>query len=91
MGQTNLLCDYKQSDSHSDYRQRLKVNNIVASEINKYERSNKGDGSGDLRLKETIYRGRQGISLITELTNGLWGIADVKGAAEAINTLRTAN
>lgn len=70
-------------------RTRFRINAVVASEISDYEREDKGDGSGDIRLKTTLSRGRNGVTRSTEFADGLWGVDDVKGAADAIQALRS--
>ena len=65
-----------------------KVNAIVAGDITDYERTDKGDGTGSIRLRKTVSETRKGTNVSVEFTDGLWGIADVKGAAEALAALR---
>lgn len=70
---------------------RMRVNSITADAISDYERIDRGDGRGDIRLKKTVSRGHRGaIHFATEFDDGLWGVEDVKGAADAITALRTA-
>jgi hypothetical protein len=66
-----------------------KVISIAPGEITDYERTDKGDGSGSIRLRKTISESSEGTSSSVEFADGLWGIADVKGAADAIAALQT--
>ncbi len=65
------------------------VNPITAEEMADYQRIDAGNGTGSIRLKTTVRRNSEGTSTTTEVTDGLWGIHDVRGAAEAIAKLRT--
>ena len=65
-----------------------KVNAVFADQINDYERADKGDGSGSIRLKKTIINSGRGTRSSVGFADGLWGIADVKGAADAIIALQ---
>lgn len=68
----------------------FKVTSITPSEMTDYEREDKVDGTGSIRLRKTISHDREGPSSSVEPTDGLWGVADVKGASEAIARLRAA-
>ncbi len=65
------------------------VRTIFADKINDYERTDNGDGSGSIRLKKTIINSGRGTRSSVVFADGLWGIADVKGAADAITALQT--
>ena len=65
------------------------VNSIVPEQITDFERTDRGDGSGNIKLRTTVSQTRRGSSSSVEFTDGLWGVADVKGAADAITALRT--
>lgn len=68
---------------------KIKVTSLVGSDITYYHRSDKGNGDGNLRLRRTIRSSGSGrLSKSIQFTDGLWGIADVKGAAEAITVVR---
>lgn len=67
-----------------------KVNSIVAGEISDYERTDKSDSSGSIRLRKTM-RWNKGTQSSASFADGLWGITDVKGAADAIAALSTTN
>lgn len=63
---------------------------ITRNDIIDYLRSDRGDGSGDIRLRKTVQRSnKHGTSYSTEFTDALWGVDDVRGAALAIAALRT--
>ncbi|MBK17566.1 MAG: hypothetical protein CMM52_01825 [Rhodospirillaceae bacterium] len=62
---------------------------IAPNEISDYERTDKPNGTGNTRLRKTIIHGRNGIQTSIDFTDGLWGVSDTKGAADAITALRT--
>lgn len=71
---------------------RIKVITITSGDITDYERSDRGDGTGDIRLHRVAKKGPQvGSILVAEFEDGLWGVDDVKGAADAIAALRLTN
>jgi hypothetical protein len=61
---------------------------VLPHEIDDYERWDREDGSGDMRLRQTGKRGRNGSSLTSSFQDGLWGVADIRGAAHAVDVLR---
>lgn len=65
-----------------------RTHSIAPSDIADYLREARPDGRGDIRLRRTE-RGRSNYSVRwTEFADGLWGVADVKGAADAIAAIR---
>jgi len=69
----------------------FKVTSILPHEITDYEKKQKSDGTGNIQLRTALtYHNNQysRFSVSVEFTDGLWGVIDVKGAAEAIERLR---
>lgn len=67
------------------------VVSIRARDISDYLRSDRGDGTGDIQLRKTAHKSnKHGTSYSAEFMDALWGVDDVKGAADAIAALRTA-
>jgi hypothetical protein len=65
-----------------------KVTSLVGTDITNYERTDKGNDTGSIRLRKTLkYKDRSWLTSVL-FTDGLWGITDVKGAAEAIAVVR---
>ena len=67
----------------------FKTTSIAPSQINQYERSDGSGGRGNIRLTKTEKRARYGWYHTVEFSDGLWGIEDVRAAADAIADLRT--
>lgn len=72
------------------------VNTIHPGDIVDYERTDRPDGTGSIRLRTTErryrrtrsrFRGTRTMNTVA-FTDGLWGIADVKGAADAVAALQ---
>jgi len=68
-----------------------RVVSITPSEIVDYQRTDKGNGFGDLRLRKTINKNDEEANTTTEFVDGLWGVPDVKGAADAIAAIKIDN
>ena len=64
------------------------ISSITPDQMSYYERTDRSAGFGNIQLKTTAHHGPDGTSITTEFTDGLWGINDVKGAADAIGKLR---
>ena len=64
------------------------INAITPDQMTDYKRTDQTAGFGSIRLKTTVHQDRNGNSATTEYTDGLWGIQDIKGAADAISKLR---
>lgn len=72
-------------------RRGYRVTSLVASDITDYERVDKQDGRGDIRLRKSLVMGRNGTRTTVGFLDGLWGIEDVRGASDAITGIRTAD
>ena len=64
------------------------VASIYAHEFNRFARKDKGDGAGSIRFRKSFMRTRRGSQEMTSFADGLWGVADVRGADRAISKLR---
>ena len=64
------------------------ITTIPPDQMTDYKRTDRTSGFGNIQLKTTVHHGRNGASASTEYTDGLWGINDIRGAAEAIGKLR---
>lgn len=67
-----------------------KLDVVFPVQIRNYERTDKSDGTGSIKLRTTISSDRGRDTTSTEFSDGLWGITDVKGAADAIAQLQAA-
>ncbi|MEQ8667093.1 MAG: hypothetical protein RIC16_15355 [Rhodospirillales bacterium] len=64
---------------------------IAPGDIDGLRRTDRPDGSGDLRLREPAPANRRGnISLDSGFTDGFWGVQDIKGAAAAVSAMMSA-
>lgn len=63
---------------------RIKVRSLGAHDIGDNERSDRGDGTGDIRLRKGAMASQMNYFFHSSLSDGLWGIDDIKGAADAI-------
>lgn len=66
---------------------QVRTTSIAPDDITDLERIDREDGSGDLQFRLTEHRGRNGTNRSADFTDGFWGTNDVKGAAQAVNTL----
>lgn len=64
------------------------ITTITPEEMTSFQRTDLAPGFGNIRLKVTVHHGENGTSTTTEFGDGLWGIQDVKGAADAVGKLR---
>lgn len=69
----------------------FKVTSITRSDMTDFDRTDRADGTGDIRFRRSTGSRHFGPRATVEVTDGMWGIADIKGAAEAIDALRGAN
>lgn len=73
----------------------IKVDGVTGAEIKKLRRIEKQDGTGNVSFRATTRVGRDQNDYIRTYTSvgfkdGLWGVADVAGAARAIAALQPA-
>lgn len=66
----------------------FEATSLYPADITTLRRTEHQDGSGDLQLRTTIVRDDDGGKTSVEFFDGLWGISDVRGAAEAVGALR---
>lgn len=68
---------------------RIRTNIFTPASITDYEQIEKIGGHGDIRLRKTQMGGGYFMGFSSSLSDGLWGISDVPGAAAAIAAMRT--
>ena len=66
-----------------------RVDSVYASEFTQFSRKDKHDGTGSIRFRKSVIRGRKGSYQLTTFSDGLWGVDDIRGADHALSKLRT--
>ena len=69
---------------------RYKVRAYAARDITDYQRSDSGNGRGDIRLRKVGYRRFANPFAMSSFSDGLWGVDDVKAASDAVTAVMTA-
>lgn len=65
----------------------VRTTSIAPDDMIDLERVDRADGFGDLQFRRTKRRRRGDSRFIADYTDGFWGTADIKGAAQAVNNL----